>query len=151
MLRKFFCAELYGGTALEIFGFSLLTLTIFLGTAFLLGLFALGQPFGIALLMGMGAELGCSAAILYSEKGIAAIPAVLALYLPKTAAVSAIALLAAREVLRNSSSLLRSMLGTADPPSFKSFCTRYAVLFAAALIISAVDSLVNYFFGGFLL
>lgn len=53
-LRKYFCAELYGGKALEIFGSSVLILTIFLGTAFFLGLFALGQPLGIVLLMCMG-------------------------------------------------------------------------------------------------
>lgn len=136
---------------MEIFGCSLLTLSIFLGTAFIFGLFAFGQPFGFALLMCIGIELGCFAALLYAEKGSSAIPAVLVLYLPRTAAVSAVALLAAREVIRNSSSLLRSMLGTTDPPSFKSFCVRFLVLFVAALIISAVDSLLNYFFGGFVL
>lgn len=150
-LRKYFCAELYGGKALEIFGSSVLILTIFLGTAFFLGLFALGQPLGIVLLMCMGGKLGCSIALLYSEKGINAVPAVLLLYLPRTAAVSVVALLATREVFRNSSYLLRSMLGTADPPNLKSFCIRFLVLFAAALIISAFESLLNYFFGGFVL
>lgn len=145
-LRELFCPELYGDSLYALFFRTFLTAAAFLIASFFSGLFVFGQPLGIVLLISVGAMTGFSAASMYSEKGISAIPGILLIYLPKTAGLSITAILSVREVLRNSVSLLLSMTGTAEPPKFKSYCLRYAILFAAVFLISTADLLLNYFF-----
>lgn len=147
IFRRYICPELFGGTPLEIFTGTLVTLLVFLIAAFFFGLCVFGQPFGVALLICLGAECACSAALIYAERGISGLPLVLILNFPKTVVVSLVGILAVRELMRNSCGLLRSTINGADSPDFRKCCMRYAVLAAVVVIISAVDVLVNHFFG----
>ncbi|MBQ9139068.1 MAG: hypothetical protein IJX61_00450 [Ruminococcus sp.] len=147
IFQEYICPEIFGGTALEIFAGTLITSAIFLVLSFFFGLCTFGQPFGIALLLCLGAECSCSAALLYAERGISGIPAVLMMYLPKTAALSAVGILSVREVIRTSTGLLKCLISSEEPPCLKSYCIRYAVLFAAVLLLSAVEALLSCFFG----
>lgn len=146
ILQKYICPELFGGGFFEVFTGTLLTFAVFLVLAFFFGLSVFGQPFGIALLICLGAELSCSAALIYAEKGISALPAVLLMYMPKMTVISAVGLLSVRELMRTSTGLLKSMTSAGDTPNLRSYCMRYAVLFSAAVIISLADALVNNFF-----
>lgn len=147
VFRRYICPELFGGSLLEIFTGTLVTLLIFLMAAFFFGLCVFGQPFGAALLICLGAECACSAALIYAEMGMSGLLSVIILNLPKTAVVSLVGILAVRELMRNSCGLLRSTINGADSPDFRKYCMRYAVLAAVVLIISAADVLVNHFFG----
>ena len=102
MLRQNLCPALHGATLFEIFRNTLISSLIFIITAFFGGLFAFGQPVGIMLITAKGAEIGLSAAFIYAEKGLSAMPAVMVLNVPKAVALSAVAVLAVREVIRNS-------------------------------------------------
>lgn len=146
ILRKILCPELYSGSLYSLFICTFLMALIFLIASFLSGLFALGQPVGIVILTSVGVMAGFSAASIYAEKGISAIPAILLIYLPKTAFLSIVAILSVREILRNSTALILSMTGISEPPKFKSYCIRYVVLLIAVFVISIVNLLLNYFF-----
>ncbi len=146
ILQKYICPEIFGGSFSDVFAGTLAALVLFLIPAFFFGLCAFGQPLGIALLICLGAELSCSAALIYAEKGISALPAVLLMYMPKMAVISAVGLLSVRELMRTSTGLLKSMTRGEDVPNLRNYCIRYAVLFSAAVIISLADALVNHFF-----
>lgn len=147
ILQEFLCPELFGGTALEIFSGTFFTLIIFLLLSFFFGICAFGQPFGIVLIMALGAELSCSVAMIYAEKGIGGLPAVLLLCMPKIATVSAVGILSVRELIRTSTGIFKSIISASDPPCFRNYCMRFGVLAVAVLIISLADALINHFFG----
>lgn len=145
---RFFCPFFCGGTLLDVFVNTLIISMIFLAIAFLSGLFAFGQPVGIALMVGIGTVLGISGSIMYNvtEKSDILIAALI--ILPKAAAFSAVSLLAAREVFRSSSAILGFISGkehnTAD---LRLYCIKFIVIAVIFFIISVVDSLMNYIFG----
>ncbi len=147
MLHKYICPEVYGGTLFQIIFGTSATCLIYLAVSFFLGLFLLGQGGGIALLACLGAEIGCTAAFMYSERGTDAIMWVLLLYLPKTAALSAIGALSAREVIRNSTALLKSTISSDEAPSLKKYCLRFVFLTAGAIIVSVIYGIANHFIG----
>lgn len=146
IMQSYICPELFGGTAFEIFSGTLITSLLFLGLSFFFGLCVFGQPVGIALLIAVGAELSCSASLIYSERGISGLPAVLLLCLPKTAAISAVGILSVRELMRTSTGILKSVISAGEPPCFRRYCLRFGVLALAVLIISLSDALINNFF-----
>lgn len=131
-----------GGTIFEIFGDTLLMMIVFLAAAFFCGLFAFGQPLGIALLIAVGAENGVYGAELYASSGISAVP----LFLLRTAAISAIAVLAVRELLRASTAIFLNITGNSTEfPQLGLYCVKFIVLSGFALAASIADSLLNYF------
>ena len=99
------------------------------------------------LLLFLGAECSSSAALIYAENGASGIAEILTLYLPKTAALSAVGIFSAREGISVSTGIFRSMASSAEPPSLRKYCIRYALLTAAAIIISAADAVIGYFVG----
>lgn len=152
-LRQICCPALHGATLLEIFRSTLVSSLIFIIMAFFSGLSAFGQPAGIALIIAEGAEIGLSAGFVYAQKGLSAFPAVMVLNVPKAIAFSAVALLAVREVWRNSSALLRFLVSgehSSEQNSLKLYCLKYLVLIIIIFIISIADVLMNYVFAGLL-
>lgn len=153
-LKEYICPAFGGASAFQVFFSSLSIAVIFLSASFLAGLSALGQPLAIALLMGIGADLGFFAAAIYSDKGASAITAILILYLPKAAALSIIAVTAAREALRCSSALLSGAAFSGslpeESPILKLYCVKFIVLAIAGVITAVADSVLNYFFGDLL-
>lgn len=153
ILRQNICPVLHGATLLEIFRNTLVSSLIFIVTAFFSGLFAFGQPVGIMLIIVKGAEIGMSAAFIYAEKGLSAIPAVMMLNVPKAVALSAVAVLAVREVIRNSLALLHFLTSgehSSEQVNLKLYCLKYLILIVIIFIISMADSLMNYIFVGLL-
>ncbi len=148
--RKFLCPVLNGGTLSEIFRSTFISSLIFIVAAFLFGLFAFGQPLGVALIISKGIEIGLSAAMMYSVKGISALPAVFILNVPKAVAVSVVMILAVREVIRNSMSILHGLIPEREYDSeradLKLYCIKFIVLIVIIFIISVADSLLNYIF-----
>lgn len=153
LLKQSVSPALFGVTLLEIFRHTLASSLIFVITAFFCGLFAFGQVMGIALIVIKGIEIGLSSAFLYAEKGLSAFPAVMVLNVPKAIALSAVAVLAVREMWRSSSALLRFLVSGEHVPeqvSLKLYCLKYIVLIVIIFIISIADSLMNYIFAGLL-
>lgn len=152
-IRSILCPTIDGATLIDIFKNTLVPSLIFIVSAFLCGVFAFGQPLGIALIIAEGAEIGLSVAFLYAEKGISALPAVLVLYIPKAVAFSFVAVLAVREVLRNSALIMGFVISAehnSEKISLKLYCTKFIVLTIIIFIISIADSLMNYVFSGLL-
>lgn len=152
LFQKYLCPVLSGGTLSEFFRYTFISSLIFIAAAFLSGLFAFGQPLGIALIIGKGAEIGLSAVMMYSVKGISALPAVFLLNLPKSVAVSVVMILAVREVIRSSMSVLHGLISDREYDSeradLKLYCIKFIVLIVIIFIISVADSLLNYIFAG---
>lgn len=143
------CPALYGGTLLDVFAGTFLMSLVFLTAAFFSGLSAFGQVSAVVLTAAIGAELGASAAVIYSGRGISALPAVMVLFVPKALAISAVYLLAARESFRSSMAILRGITGgETEGVSLRLSIIKYVVLIIISLIISAADTLLNYFFAG---
>ena len=151
-LLKYLCPVLIGGTLSEFFRYTFFSSLIFIVAAFLSGLFAFGQPLGIVLIIGKGAEIGLSAVMMYSVKGISALPAIFLLNLPKSVAVSVVMILAVREVIRSSMSVLHGLISEREYDSeradLKLYCIKFIVLIIIIFIVSVADSLLNYIFAG---
>ncbi len=145
ILRNYICPEIFGGTLLQMISGTFVIYFIYLMFSFFLGLFLFGQGGGIVLLVCLGAEIGFTASLMYSEKGAEAIMWILLMYLPKTSCITAIGILSAREVIRNSTALLKSTISSEEPPSLKKYCIRFILLTAAALIISVIYGIANHF------
>ncbi len=131
------------GTALQIFGADFLQMLIFLVLSMAFGCCVVGQPFGILLLIEKGAELGFASASVYAAKGFSALPEVFLIHIPRAAAISFIALLSVRELLRMSCSLFCISSSKNDDaissPSLKLFVVKYLILIIAALVFSCAD------------
>ncbi|MBQ8961745.1 MAG: hypothetical protein IJ071_11130 [Ruminococcus sp.] len=151
--HQFFSPIFSGNTAAEVFRNTFLSSAAFITAAFFIGLSAAGQPFGAALALYRGFGIGASAAGMYLSEGASALPAVLVLLVPKALAVSAVSVLAVRELFRSSGTLLRFFLfgeNGARRPSAKLYLIKYGVLMLLSLLISGADAAMNYFFAGLL-
>lgn len=145
---RFFCPFFCGGTLLDVFVNTLAVSMIFLAAAFLSGLFAFGQPVGIALMFGIGSVLGISGSIMYNVVDNSDIFNAVLIILPKAAAFSAVSLLAAREIFRSSSAILGFVSGKEhNNADLRLYCVKFIVLAVIFFIISVADSLMNYIFG----
>lgn len=127
---------------------SVLCLTVL----YLFGFFALGQPFGAAVLFYRGFGIGASAAMLYSMFGAKAFLIVLLLVVPKGAAQVIVLLLGVRELCRGSGYTLACWTDTEriDPKqgNFRLYCIKFIVLMIISITISAADAALNLVFAG---
>ena len=122
------------------------SLLLFLGAAYLAGLFAFGRACGLALLMYRGIGIGVSAALMYVMYGKAAVLPVVFTFLPRASASAFIAAVAVRESVRNSRAILAFCMNEYDSSensvSFKLYCLRFIVLIIFSILISAADGAV---------
>lgn len=127
-----------------------LSLTFFVSAAFMLGLSAVGQPFGLALLIYRGIGIGVAVTTLYALFGTGTVMRVLVLVFPKALAVSAISVLAVRETVRSSNSLLSYLAKRNERDdnrnSIRLYGLKFVVLILLSLLISAADGGVNYLY-----
>lgn len=152
-LHQYFSPMLSGETMLDVFRNTFFTAGAFAAIMFVLGFFSVGQPLCILLLAHRGLGIGSAAAQLYMENGLGAIPAVGVLVLPKAAALSMIAILGGREMLRLSGMQFAFLFRDVFPEdsmkrTTKLYCIKFAVLIILLVIISAADSSLNYFCSG---
>ena len=124
----------------------------FTALVFLLGFFAFGQPFGIALLVYRGFGIGASAALMYTLYGGKAFVLILITVLPKAAALTFIAVLAVRELIRASVFSLSCWISEngndSKRMSIQLYCLKFIVLAVMVIIAAAVDAAINFAFAG---
>ena len=110
------------------------------------GLCAVGQPFGIVLLIYRGIGIGAAAAAAYLSMGAGAFVTVIFVLMPKAAAFAFLAALAVRETVSYSATLFRCGLrkeeNYAEKYSFRLYCIRFIVVMLLSLIISFADGAV---------
>ncbi len=146
-------APVYNGT--DLFGYmcrSFGAAAFFLTAAFLSGFSAVGQPFGILIMISRGFGVGASAAMMYTLHGGKAVAGMLVFVLPKAVVSLFICGLGIREVLRASSYTLSVWL----PEGFREYgkidirlyCIKFLVLIIISLIISAGDAMINFMLAG---
>lgn len=146
-------APVYSGT--DLFGYmcrSFWTAALFLAAAFLSGFSAVGQPFGILLIISRGFGVGASAATMYVLHGGTAVAGILVFVLPKAVVSLFICGLAIREALRASTYTLSGWL----PEGFREYgkmdirlyCVKFLVLIIISLIISVGDAMLNFMLAG---
>ncbi len=119
---------------------------VFCFAAFFFGLCAVGQPFGIALLIYRGIGIGAAAAAAYLSMGAGAFVTVIFALMPKAAAFAFLAALAVRETVSYSATLFRCGLrkeeNYVEKYSFRLYCIRFIVVMLLSLIISFADGAV---------
>lgn len=122
----------------------------FTALVFLLGFFAFGQPFGIALLVYRGFGIGASAALMYTLYGGKAFVLILITVLPKAAALTFIAVLAVRELIRASVFSLSCWISEngndSKRMSIQLYCLKFIVIAVMVIIAAAVDAAINFAF-----
>lgn len=155
LIHQYFSPIHSGNTLFEVFRNTSVTSIMFLSAVFVLGLSAIGQPFGIALLVYRGVGIGFSVALMYLQNGINALPSVLLLVVPKAVITIFLSSLAVREMLKLSGSLFGFIFrGNASDSKnsrvFRLYCIKFAVIAVIMLIVSALDSALNYIFMDFI-
>ncbi|MBR0142142.1 MAG: stage II sporulation protein M [Ruminococcus sp.] len=149
VLHQYFSPVYSGNTLFDVFMNTFVSLALFAVTAFVTGLFVFGQPFGVLMLIYRGFGIGISVSMMYCEMGFGAIPAVIILLLPKALSAVFVSMLAVRELMRSSCTILRCITGRGESPEkkfFRLYCIKFAVILAVSAVISAADSLMNYIF-----
>lgn len=151
LLHQYFSPIHSGNTLIEVFGNTFLSSLLFLSCIFILGMSAIGQPLGVGLLIYRGIGIGFSVAFMYMQNGIEALPAVLLLVMPKAIGIIFLSSLAVREMLKLSAELFCYVFRhlTADSRksgTFRLYCIKFAVIATVMLLISVLDSAMNYFF-----
>ena len=111
--------------------------------AFLFGASAVGQPFGVLLLIYRGIGIGISSSAMYLSAGTKAILPVAVIVIPVAIAFSAVAALAVRENVHNSCMIFSCCFGRSINDgarlSLKLILIKYIVLVILSLIISFAD------------
>lgn len=120
-----------------------LSSALFITAAYLTGLFAFGQPFGFCMLIYRGFGMGFSSALTYTIFGIHALPRIMLLLLPRALGVTVISVLAVRELIRSSGSLLHSLTGGEIRDDKRSGLKHYTLKFAVLLLLSLLISLAD--------
>lgn len=123
---------------------------LFVSAAFLLGLSAVGQPFGLAMLIYRGIGIGASTAAVYALLGKRGILHITVLMIPKALAFAAISILAVRELIRSSNLLFdfyfKRDIRDDNRNSKKLYAVKFIVLIIMSLLISAADGGISYLY-----
>ena len=149
-LHQYFAPVFKGINLFEYMRSGIFISIAFTAVVFLLGFFAFGQPFGIALLIYRGFGIGASAALMYTLYGGKAFMLILITVLPKAAALTFIAVLAVRELIRASVFSLSCWISEngndSKRMSIQLYCLKFIVLAVMVIIAAAVDAAINFAF-----
>lgn len=141
-------------TAVQIFIDSFKSIFIFLIVQFVLGFFAVGQPFEIMTVVIKGAVSGISASLAYLSYGLRGMAVNLVMLIPFAVLSSFILIAGARESFRFSCRLFRcafSRDSSAGGAETKLYCLRFGVLTLFSAAVSAADSVLTGLFDGLLI
>lgn len=120
---------------------------------FLLGFFALGQPFSIFIPLFHGLGLGLSITYLYQTIGVKGLLYTLILILPAQIICTLALILAARESLRFSNKIFRLLIPSrydeVITDDLKLYILRFLVIILIIISSSIVDTLCTFFFAKF--
>lgn len=149
-IHQGFLSAAHSTTIYKIMKATFLSLTVFVSAAFFIGLSAVGQPFGLAMLIYRGIGIGTSVTAMYTLSGKSAVVNAVILIVPKVLAVSAISILAVREAVRSSNAILNYCMKKESRDdrrySIRLYGIRLCVLILLSLLISAADGGVNYLY-----
>lgn len=125
-----------------------------LAVLYLLGLWACGAPFIMAMPLFYGMGLGLTEAYYYAM-GQRGMPAVVAVILPHGLLTAAVLVTAATESLRLSTRLSQCLLPEGEAAEglwshFRLYSLRYVLFLTAAAVIGALDTLLRLVLGGIL-
>lgn len=152
LFHQFFDTMHSGATVSGAFCGTFISLALFILAAFLFGTAAVGQPFGVLLLIYRGFGIGLSVALMYIRMGISAFPVLVLSVFPKAVAVSVVSVLAVRELMRSSNAVFRYLVNEGEHygeyRGIRIYCIRFAVLLIISFIISTADSFWNYILSG---
>lgn len=151
LLHQFFSPQYSGNTIMEVFKNTFMSSCLFLAAVFMLGFFSMAQPVGAALLVYRGIGIGASVAELYMKSGAGALPEVLILVVPKAIALSFIASLAVREMLRLSCSQFVFLFRDELPEekmkrTVRLYFIKFFVLLTITAVVSVLDCVISYLF-----
>ncbi len=145
-VHQYFSPLSFSGSLSGYFIRGLLASDIFLISAFVFGLSAIGQPFSVFLLFYRGFGFGVSAAAIYDLLGFGAFSTVL-LLIPKAFLILLVSAVAVRESVLSSGFFLRCLLqkniDENGENSLRLYFTRFFVLLFIFLIILTGDVLLN--------
>jgi hypothetical protein len=143
LVNQFFLVDTQEVSAVSLIVRTFSVSLLVVSAAFFFGASAVGQPFGIFLLIYRGTGIGISASAMYIYCGTAAILPVAVTILPKGIAFSVITALAVRENVHNSCLIFSRCFGRGEHETvkggFKLILVKYAVLIILSLIISFAD------------
>ncbi|MCC8135360.1 MAG: hypothetical protein LIO40_01590, partial [Ruminococcus sp.] len=150
-VHQYFSPIYSGNTVLDVFKNTFFSSALFLVLALLFGFFAVGQPLEIILLTCRCVGIGASVALMYITSGAESFPSVMVLVLPKALVLSFIAALSVREALKLSGLLFAFLFRDEFPDektgrTIKLYFIKFFVLMVMVLLVSVMDSLMNYFF-----
>lgn len=150
LFHQYLMPEYSGNTIYEVFRNTFVSLALFNATAFIMGLSAFGQPVGVLMLLYRGFGIGIAVASAYLSKGLHGIPTVFILILPECIAVTIISVLAVRELMRLSKSMLMFIISDSyhTDKSFKLYCLEFVVLIITSLLVAVLVTVSNYIFSG---
>ena len=137
-VHQFFSPSYGGETFTGCMGKSALSAVIFLAAVFLSGFFVFGQPVGLALLVWRGVGIGASVAGMYKIHGAGAIAEVIMLILPKAFISAVVAVLAVRELIRSSNTLLGYVINGEKRVNEKYEIRLYCIKFLVLAFISMI-------------
>lgn len=142
-----------GMSFVGLFSNSFFSIELILIFQMLCGFFAVGQPLCVFTLFHRGAAGGISAALIYETYGIKGVLIILIMLLPTLVVNMYILVLGARESIKFSNILGNYAFGSRNEAKadIKLYSIKFIVLTFFALICSAADSLLTYFFSGMLL
>lgn len=117
---------------------------------FIAGLCSISQPVELMVLLWRGTAIGISVSYMYSIYELKGVLISALMILPHAVITSVILVFAAREALRSSNLYILHLSGkfpdTEENYRMRLYFIRFAVLFAAALVSSVIDSALTYLF-----
>lgn len=122
---------------------TMLSSVLFIAAAYFLGLSAFGQPLGLGLIVYRGFGIGAASAAMYAQYGSGAVLRIAVLLLPKALAMVFVSVIAVRELMRASRSILRLLVWGEMPDERTADLKRYSLKFAVLLIISLIITLAD--------
>lgn len=150
IINQYFLTPYEAVNPYYIIGRSFLFSAAIITAAFFFGASAVGQPFGISLLIYRGIGIGISTSSMYISMGSAAIIPVTVTVLPKAAAFSLITALSVRENVHNSCLIFSRCFGKGEQSPVKGglklWLIKYFVLIILSLIISSADGVIYFLF-----
>ena len=129
---------------------SLSTNGLYLGAAFLLGFFALGQPFSMFIMLFRGFGLGLAMGNIYTHHQAEGVLYCMVFIVPAAVLFTFVLVAALKDSIQFSNLFLASIfprLGTAaSGETLKFYCAKYAFYLLLILLISAFDAAINFLF-----
>lgn len=123
---------------------------LYLGAAFLLGFFAVGQPFSLFIMLFRGFGLGLAMGNIYAQHQFNGVLYCMAIIVPAAVLFTFVMMAALRDSIQFSTLFLATIFpkvgAGASKETLKVYCAKYAFYLLLMLLISGLDSALNFLF-----